>query len=72
MTRILIPKIEALKYVVNYLDFIILLGTLFIARNGLSTRMVRIAERLKFSDAIKYSTVLKTNNYENIIKIKNY
>ena len=35
-----------------------LLGTLFIALNGLSTLTVRIEVRLKFSVAIKYSKVL--------------
>jgi len=42
--------------------FICLLGTLLIARSGLSTLTVRIDVRLRFSVAIAYSKVLKRTN----------
>ena len=41
------------------LGFVFLLGILLIARSGLSTRTVRIADKLSFSTSKQYSKALK-------------
>ena len=45
---------------------LVILGNLLMARRGLSTRMVRIADRLRFSLATKYSNILDLYSIRNI------
>ena len=42
--------------------FLDVLGIRLIARSGLSTRTVRIADKLRFSDITKYSSALDTRH----------
>ena len=46
------------KKIIGVKFFFLILGTRFIARSGLKTLTVRMADKLRFSVATKYSTVL--------------